>query len=109
MSSGFDQRATDIECPAATWTFSTGRTSATVHFAATVPACRETPVLFSLMFSLSYTLDFAGLFACYNTCPHSLLLVFFNSASAVKLCSYDYEPTSSLFLPFGQLNDWVFA
>jgi len=33
MSSGFDQRATDIECPAVTWTFSTGRTSATVHFA----------------------------------------------------------------------------
>ena len=35
---------------------------------ATVPACRETPVLFSLMFSLSYTLDFAGLFAGRNTC-----------------------------------------
>ena len=39
---------------------------------ATVPACRETPVLFSLMFSLSYTLDFPGLFAGRNTCSTSL-------------------------------------
>ena len=72
MSSGFDQRATDIECPAATWTFSTGRTSATVHFARySAGVSRNAGSLlshvFSLMFSLSYTLDFAGLFAGLNT------------------------------------------